>query len=198
MGTVQDAARELVELEALKLSLKSRRSECIGKIKRIGSTDGTVYFLNADQTKHLRIFEAQWEVYAYVNTIHALWEFAKTCEPFLPKSQFAPVSTVPELLALRNCMQHNGPVGVNYERNENDLVIPVRRLEDRGDWGHPHASFTDYFPDWSKGDLVYLRSAIKASNTAYESITCKIEKEYRQRYSKKRLKQIADGLSLYE
>ncbi|WP_135851156.1 hypothetical protein [Halorussus salinus] len=198
MGTVQEAARELVELEALKLSLKSRRSECIGKIKRIGSTDETVYFLNADPTKHLRIFEAQWEVYAYVNTIHALWEFAKTCDPFLPASQFAPVNTVPELLAVRNCMQHNGPIGVNYERNVNDLVIPVPRLKDRGDWSHPHAPFTDYFPDWSKGDLVYLRSAIKASDTAYESITAKIEKEYRQRYSKKRLKQIADGVSLYE
>ncbi len=80
----------------------------------------------------------------------------------------------------------------------NDLVIPVRRLEDRGDWGHPHASFSDYFPDWSEGDLVYLRSAIKTSNTAYELITGEIEKRYQQRYSKKRLKEIADGLSLYE
>ncbi|WP_128478251.1 hypothetical protein [Halorussus pelagicus] len=198
MGTVQEAARDLVELEALKLSLKSRRSECIGAIKGVRSADETVYFLNADQTKHLRIFEAQWEVYAYVNTIHALWEFAKTCEPFLPKSQFAPVNTVPELLAVRNCMQHNGPVQINYEKNRNDIVVPVERLKKRGDWGGRHTPFERYFPNWSKGDLVHLRTFIEASNIAYNSIVDKIEDEYKETHSANQLEEAANDLSLYE
>lgn len=198
MGTVQEAAQELIELEALKLSLKSRRSECIGKIKSIRSTDETTYFLNAEQTKHLSIFEAQWEVYAYVNTIHALWEFVKTCEPFLPGSQFAPISTVPELLAVRNCMHHNGPIRVNYEKKRNDIVIPVERLKERGDWGGRHASFKDYFPDWSEGDLVHIRTFIEASDTAYESIVNKIEDEHEETYSAKRLEETANELSLYQ
>lgn len=198
MGTIQAATQELIELEALKLSLQSRRSECIGTIKSIKSADETTYFLDTTQTKHLRIFEAQWEVYAYVNTLHALWEFGKNCEPFLPKTQFAPINTVPKLLSVRNCMQHNGPIGVNYEKNRNDLVIPVQRLKNRGDWGHPHAPFTEYFPNWSKGDLVYLRSAIADSNIAYEAIINKIEDEYKQQYSKEQLKQTAENLSLYQ
>lgn len=197
MGTLREAAQELIELEVLKLTLKSRRSECIGTIKSIKSTDETTYFLNTPQTKHLRIFEAQWDVYAYVNTLHTLWEFAKNCGPFLPKSQFAPVNTVPKLLAVRNCMHHNGPISVNYEKNRNDLVIPVQRLRNRGDWGHPHAPFEDYFPNWSKGDLVYLRNAITASDTAYESIAEKIETEYKQQYSAEKLEETAKNLSLY-
>lgn len=198
MGTVQEAAQELIELEALQLSLKSRRSECIGKIKSIRSTDETVYFLNTERTKYLRIFEAQWEIYAYVNTVHALWEFVKTCEPFLPKSQFAPINTVPELLAVRNCMHHNGPIRVNYEKKQNDLVLPVERLKQRGDWGGRHASFGDYFPNWSKGDLLHLRTFIEASDTAYESIVEKIEDEHKETYSAKRLEKIANELSLYQ
>jgi len=58
MASVQKAAQELIEMEALCMNLRSRRSECIGKIKSIKTTDDTSYFLADSEVKYLRIFES--------------------------------------------------------------------------------------------------------------------------------------------
>lgn len=197
MASVQKAAQELIEMEALCMNLRSRRSECVGKIKSIKTTDDTSYFLADSEVKYLRIFEAQWEVYNYINTLHALWGFVVQCDPYIDGSQYSLMSTAPELLALRNCMQHAGPVGVNYIPNQNELVIPIQRLKQRGNWGGNHAAFSDYFPNYQKGDLLVLRDSIEKSDSFYKSIAKELENKHVQNHSRKVIKQAASQLSLY-
>jgi len=197
MATVQEAAQELIELEALCMNLRSRRSECVGKIKRIKTTDGTSYFLADSDIKYLRIFEAQWEVYNYINTLHALWGFVVQCDPYIDGSQYSLMNTAPELLALRNCMQHAGPVGVNYIAAQNELAVSVQRLKQRGDWGGTHRPFSDYFPAYQKGDLIFLRDSIQRSETFYKSIAAELERKHTHTHSKQALTQAAQNLSLY-
>lgn len=197
MATVQEAAQELIEMEALCMNLRSRRSECIGKIKRIKTTDEPSYFLADSGIKYLRIFEAQWEVYNYINTLHALWGFVVQCEPYIDGQQYSLMNTAPELLAVRNCMQHAGPIGVNYIPAQNELAVSVQRLQERGDWGGSHRSFSDYFPTWKKGDLILLRDSIERSETFYNSIANELEQTHLQAHSKQSLTQAAQNLSLY-
>jgi len=198
MATVQEAAQELIEAEALCMNLRSRRSECIGKIKSIKTADDTSYFLANSEAKHLRIFEAQWEVYNYINTIHALWEFMKGSDKYIDGSKYGPQKKTPKLLAIRNCMQHNGPLGVNYVKNKNELAVPVQRLKSRGNWGGSHRPFSDYFPNWSKGDMVFLRSTIEKSDSVYKSLYKELERKHTNDHSSKLLEQAAASLSLYK
>lgn len=198
MTGVRKAAQELMEMEALCMNLRTRRSECIGKIKSIKTADDTSYFLADSETKYLRIFEAQWEVYNYVNTLHALWGFAIQCKPYIDGKQYSLMNTAPELLALRNCMQHGGPIGVNYIPSQNELAVSVQQLKQRGSWGGDHASFRDYFPDYRKGDLILLRDTIEKSDSFYESLANELERKHTRQYTKKALEQAASELSLYE
>jgi hypothetical protein len=198
MATVQEAAQELIEAEALCMNLRSCRSECIGKIKSIKTADDTSYFLANSEAKHLRIFEAQWCVYNYINTIHALWEFMKESSKFIDGSKYRPQKKTPKLLAIRNCMQHNGPLGVNYVKNKNELAIPVQRLQSRGNWGGKHRPFGDYFPNWSRGDMVFLRSTVEKSDSVYKSLYGELERKHSNDHSSKQLERAAASLSLYK
>jgi len=197
MSSVREATQELIEMEALCMNLRSRRSECIGKIKRIKTADTTSYFLADSEVKYLRIFEAQWEVYNYINTLHALWGYAVQCDPYIDGRQYSLMNTAPELLALRNCMQHTGPVGVNYVPSQNELAVSVERLKQRGDWGGSHRSFSDYFPTYQKGDLIFLRQSIEQSDIFYKAIAAELEQKHSQTYSKQALTEAAQQLSLY-
>lgn len=198
MASVQEAAQELIEMEALCMNLRSRRSECIGKIKSIKTTDRTSYFLADSEIKYLRIFEAQWEVYNYINTLHALWGFVVQCDPYIDGEQYSLMSTAPGLLAVRNCMQHAGPIGVNYIPNQNELAIPVQRLQQRGSWGGAHRPFSDYFPQYHKGDLIFLRKSIEQSETFYKSIATELERKHTQTHGTQSLREAAQNLSLYQ
>jgi hypothetical protein len=197
MASVQQAAQELMELEALVLNLRSRQRRCLGKIESIGSADETTYFLESSDTKYLRIFEAQWRVYDYSNALHALWEFIKQCSQFVA-SEYSPMQTRPELIAVRNCMQHNGPIEINYHPTRGELVIPVRRVRKHGDWGGNNAPFDRYFPDWSCDDLVFLRDSVAKSDAVYQTISRELERKHTQRHSETELEQAAAGLSLYQ
>lgn len=197
MTNVQKAAQELIEMEALCMNLRSRRSECIGKIKSVKTTDDTSYFLADSEVKYLRIFEAQWEVYNYINTLHALWGFVVQGTQYIDGNQYSLMNTAPELLALRNCMQHAGPVGVNYIPNKNELAVPVQRLKQRGNWGGDHAPFSHYFPGYQKGDILLLRDSIEKSDSFYKSISNELEREHLKNHSRQNIKQAASKISLY-
>lgn len=198
MADVQEAAQELMEMEALCMNLRSRRSKCIGKIKSIKTADDTAYFLANSETKYLRIFEAQWEVYNYIDTLHALWGFVVECDPYVDGSQYSLMNIAPELLALRNCMQHGGPIGVNYIASRNELAVPVQRLKQRGNWGGKHASFSDYFPNYRKGDMLLLRDTIENSDSFYKSVARELEQKHRREHTEASLEQAAKQLSLYK
>lgn len=198
MASVKEAAEELLEMEALCLNLRSRRQECIDTIRSIKDIDETTYFLANSETKYLRLFDAQWEVYNYINTLHALWRFAVQCEPFIDGDEYSLKNTAPQLLALRNCMQHAGPVGVNYIPQDNELAVSVMRLKQKGDWGGTHAPFESYFPNAETGDLLLIRDSIEKSDVFYTTIFHELESEHRKEHSKEALTEAAQKRSLYK
>lgn len=184
-------------MEAFCMNLRSQRSECIGKIKSIKTTEDTTYFLADSETKYLRIFEAQWQVYNYINTLHALWGFTVGCDPYIDGNRFSLRNQAPKLLALRNCMQHSGPIRVNYLPKENELAVSVLNLKQKGQWGGDHRPFSDYFQSVQKGDLLLLRDSIEQSDAFYKNIARELEREHTKNYTEEELRKAAEKLSLY-
>lgn len=191
----RDAARELQQLEALCLTLRSRRRECLEQMSRVERAEQTEYVLTEPDVERFRLFDTQWTVYAYANTLHALWELVRDASVYVD-GKYSLITTEPELLAIRNCMQHAGPIEINYDRNRQRVVVTAGHLRSAGDWGGANRPFGDYFS--SPNRVVYLERVVRDSDSTYNDIAEQFERKQFARYGESALKSVADSLSLYE
>lgn len=196
MDSIQQAARELIELEALVSNLHARRQRCLTRIDDVDEVHGTRYLFGDYDAKYTVIFEAQWDIYDYVNTLHALWAFVRQSSEFI-EATYAPRSRTPELIALRNCMQHNGPVEVNHDGERGELIVPIQRLKRRGDWGGHNPSFESYFPKFSPGDTILLGESIDNSDVVYRELLSAVERRHIETHGQENIERAAAKLSVY-
>lgn len=198
MTDLKTAARELVHIEVLSMNLRSKRSECIGAIKSIQTTRGPEYFLTGNNTSHLRINKAQWLIYDYINGLHAVWNFIKNTDGRMDTSNMSFFEIAPQLLALRNYMQHVGPIRMHYIPAGTELAVSIKRLKVQGNWDSTnHRSFEDYFGEQPDSDFILLRKTIQNSDELYKNLTQQLRKKHISEHGEHELREAAEDISMF-
>lgn len=195
------AARRVMEFEGLELRLSDARTDAIDVINRVGLTQSHDYFLDSTASRRIALHEVEWATYRYASLLHALDELVKDTDLVrVPASDFMK-STTSGLIAVRNCIHHNGPVGANYDKSGDEVVIELSTLERRGDWESPGvASFSSYFPNYRHGgppQFIELGRAIEESEREYTTLISTVVSAIEDEIGAQNLNRAASSVTLY-
>lgn len=195
------AACRAMEFEGLELRLSDARTDALDIMDRAVLTDTQDYFLDSTAAMRVALHEAEWALYRYASLLHALDELVHDTQ-FVSKQSVTLIRDIPHsLIAIRNCIQHNGPIGLNYDATRDKVLVELSILKQQGDWHKPNVpAFTHYFPNYTQSgspQFLDVEQEIGSSKSAYESLIADCVSEIERRIGKSDLQQAANSVTLY-
>jgi hypothetical protein len=195
------AARRVMEFEGLSLRLSDAYTDAIDIVNRVGRTQSHDYLLDSSAVRRVALHEAEWATYRYASLLHALDELVKDTSLVRVSSNEFVKSTASGLIAIRNCIHHNGPVGANYDKSGSEVVVELSTLERRGDWDAAGvAPFSAYFPSYRRNgppQFIELGRTIEESEEAYTTLVTTVVSKIESKIGEERLKRAAASVTLY-
>jgi hypothetical protein len=196
-----NAARVVMEFEGLELRLSEAHSDSLSVLDRITLTESQDYFLDATAARRVALHEAEWSTYRYASLLHALDELVRTTK-FVSRDSVTLLREIPQpLIAIRNCIHHNGPIGLNYDGRNEDVLIELSLLKEQGDWHRPNVkSFDEYFPEYSSSEshqFLNLAEEIVQSKKRYRTLISNSVEKIEERVGKEALREAADSVTIY-
>lgn len=196
----KNAARVAMEFEGLEMRLSDARTDALDILDRVVLTETQEYFLDSTAAMRVSLYEAEWALYRYASLLHALDEMVDNTK-FVNKTTVKRLRDIPHaLIAIRNCIQHNGPVGLNYDDSIDEVVLDLGALENQGDWHKSNVpSFSHYFPSYnpSKAQYLEVEKEIQGSKQIYENLISDCVGEIEQRIGKSKLEKAANSVTIY-
>lgn len=197
----KNAARVVMEFEGLELRLSDARTDALDVIDRVVLTESQDYFLDSTAAKRVALHEAEWSIYRYASLLHALDELVIATK-FVSRSSVTLLRDIPHpLIAVRNCIHHNGPVGLNYDDAADEVLIELSILKQEGDWHKPQVKpFGSYFPQYDPAgpqQFLDVEQEIRQSKQRYETLITDSVSEIERRIGKQTLRKAASSVTLY-